>query len=131
MPLVLDPSKTGFEKVLRDYQIEALKMIWGSTGEGVTSREVYLHVNKVLGDNKSISRASIINFLNSMCDEGVLNYEEETCKGGMRRKYSPGVDEEGFKIFIAKSVFDSLMKDFPDQTIQAIKESLGPRFGKL
>jgi hypothetical protein len=131
MPLVLDPSKTGFEKVLRDYQIEALRMVWESTGEGVTSREVYLHVNKALGDDKSISRASIINFLNSMCDEGVLNYEEETCKGGMRRKYSPGVDEEGFKIFIAKSVFDSLMKDFPDQTIQAIKESLGPRFGKL
>jgi hypothetical protein len=66
-----------------------------------------------------------------MCDEGVLNYEEETCKGGMRRKYSPGVDEEGFKKHIAKSVFDSLMKDFPDQTIQAMKESLGPRFGKL
>ena len=131
MPLVLDPSKTGFEKVLRDYQIEALRMVWESTGKGVTSREVYLHVNKALGDDKSISRASIINFLNSMCDEGVLNYEEETCKGGMRRKYSPGVDEEGFKIFIAKSVFDSLMKDFPDQTIQAIKESLGPRFGKL
>jgi hypothetical protein len=131
MPLVLDPSKTGFEKVLRDYQIEALRMVWESTGEGVTSREVYLHVNKALGDDKSISRASIINFLNSMCDERVLNYEEETCKGGMRRKYSPGVDEEGFKIFIAKSVFDSLMKDFPDQTIQAIKESLGPRFGKL
>jgi hypothetical protein len=131
MPLVLDPSKTGFEKVLRYYQIEALRMVWESTGEGVTSREVYLHVNKALGDDKSISRASIINFLNSMCDEGVLNYEEETCKGGMRRKYSPGVDEEGFKIFIAKSVFDSLMKDFPDQTIQAIKESLGPRFGKL
>ncbi len=131
MPLVLDPSKTGFEKVLRDYQIEALRMVWESTGEGVTSREVYLHVNKVLGDDKSISRASIINFLNSMCDEGVLNYEEETCKGGMRRKYSPGVDEEGFKVFIAKSVFDSLMKDFPDQTIQAVKESLGPRLGNL
>jgi predicted transcriptional regulator len=131
MPLVLDPSKTGFEKVLRDYQIEALRMVWESTSEGVTSREVYLHVNKALGDDKSISRASIINFLNSMCDEGVLNYEEETCKGGMRRKYSPGVDEEGFKKHIAKSVFDSLMKDFPDQTIQAMKESLGPRFGKL
>ncbi|MFB0558128.1 MAG: BlaI/MecI/CopY family transcriptional regulator [Candidatus Bathyarchaeia archaeon] len=128
---MLDPSKSGFEKVLRDYQIEALKMVWNSTSDGVTSREVYLHVNKALEGNKTISRASIINFLNSMCDEGVLNYEEETCKGGMRRKYFPGLDEDDFKKYIAKSVFDSLLKDFPDQTIEAIKESLGSRASEI
>ena len=78
MPLVMDPSKSGFEKVLRDYQVEALRIVWNKDGGGVTSREAYLHVNKELGGVKTISRASIINFLNSMCDEGVLNYEEET-----------------------------------------------------
>ncbi|MCW3978933.1 MAG: hypothetical protein NWF12_04230, partial [Candidatus Bathyarchaeota archaeon] len=92
MPLVLDPSKSGFEKVLRDYQIEALRMVWGSAETGATSREVYLHVNKELEGIKTVSRASIINFLNGMCDEGVLTYEEETCKGGLRRKYFPGLD---------------------------------------
>lgn len=131
LPLVLDPSKSGFEKVLRDYQIEALKMVWDGTGDGVTSREVYLHVNKALEGTKTISRASIINFLNSMCDEEVLAYEEETCKGGMRRKYFPGLDEDGFKKYIAKSVFDSLLKDFPDQTIEAMKESLGSRASEV
>jgi hypothetical protein len=131
MPLVLDPSKTGFEKVLRDYQVESLKIVWDTEDNGVTSREVYLHVNNALKGTKTISRASIINFLNSMCDEGVLTYEEETCKGGMRRKYFPGMDEGGFKKYIAKSVFDSLMKDFPDHTIEAIKDSLGSRAGEL
>lgn len=131
MPLVLDPSKSGFEKVLRDYQIEALKMVWKNVGKPVTSREVYQHVNKAMGGDKSISRASIINFLNSMCDEGVLAYEEETCKGGMRRKYSPGLDEDGFKKYIARSVFDSLYRDFPEQTIDALKESLGSKAVKL
>ena len=125
VPLVLDPSKSGFEKVLRDYQIVALKMVWGNVETGATSREVYLHVNKALEGVRTISRASIINFLNSMCDMGVLAYEEETCKGGMRRKYFPGLDEEGFKKYIAKSVFDSLLKDFPEQTKEALKESLG------
>ena len=127
LPLVMDPSKSGLEKVLRDYQVEALRIVWNNDGGGVTSREAYLHVNRELGGVKTISRASIINFLNSMCDEGVLNYEEETCKGGMRRKYSPEQDEDEFKKYIARSVFDSLLKDFPKQTIEALRESLGAK----
>ena len=125
MPFTIDPDKTGFEKVLRDYQIEALRMVWDDDPKGVTSREVYQHVNKQLEGVRTISRASIINFLNAMCDEGVVNYVEETCKGGTRRKYSTGLDEEEFKKHIAKSVLESLLKDFPDQTIAAVKETLG------
>lgn len=123
MPLVIDPAKNGFEKVLREYQIESLKLIWDHKGDGMTSREVYLAVNEVLG-TKSVSRASIINFLNAMCDEGVLAFEEETCKGGMRRKYSTGLDESGFKVHIAETVLKSLVVDFPEETISAIKNSL-------
>jgi hypothetical protein len=125
LPIVFNPIKDGFEKVLRDYQIEALKMVWENPEKGVTSREVYVYVNKALEGVRTVSRASIINFLNSMCDDDVLNYEEETCKGGMRRKYFPGLDEEGFKKYIATTVFESLMKDFPGQTIKALCESLG------
>ena len=123
MPLVIDPTKDGFEKVLREYQIEALKLIWANKGDGMTSREVYIAVNDVLGA-RSVSRASIINFLNAMCDEGVLDFEEETCKGGMRRKYSTCLDESGFKVHIAEMVLKSLVVDFPDETISAIKNSL-------
>jgi hypothetical protein len=131
LPLVLDPNKSGFEKVLRDYQVEALKTVWKNLEEGVNSREVYIRVNKELEGVKTISRASIINFLNSMCDEGVVNYTEETCKGGVRRKYFPGLTEEGFKKYIARSVIDSLMKDFPEQTIEALRESLGSKGGDI
>ena len=123
MPLVIDPTKNGFEKVLREYQIESLKLIWAHKGDGMTSREVYLAVNEVLG-SKSVSRASIINFLNAMCDEGVLAFEEETCKGGMRRKYSTGLAESGFKVHIAEMVLKSLVVDFPNETVSAIKNSL-------
>ena len=121
--MIIDPSKNGLEKVLRDYQIEALELIWGNTGGGLTSREVYEAVNRSLG-GKTVSRASIINFLNAMCDEGVLAFEEETCKGGMRRKYSKGMDENGFKRYIASTLLSSLMKDFPEETVEAIRGSL-------
>jgi hypothetical protein len=121
--LIVDPSKNGLEKVLRDYQIEALKVVWSNTGDGLTSREVYEAVNEKLG-SKSVSRASIINFLNAMVDDGVLDFEEETCKGGMRRKYAKGLDEDGFKRHIASTVIQSLLRDFPDQTVEVLKESL-------
>ena len=125
MPFVVDPGKTGFEKVLRDYQIEALRMVWDDDPKGVTSRDVYRHVNKQLEGVRTISRASIINFLNAMCDESVLAYVEETCKGGTRRKYFTGMDEGEFKKHIAKSVLESLLNDFPDQTLEAVKETMG------
>ena len=124
MTLVIDPSRNGLEKVLRDYQIEAMKLIWDHDRDGMTSREVYDATNIKLGGGKSVSRASIINFLNAMCDEGVLDYEEETCKGGIRRKYKKGLDEKGFKKFIVSEVLTSMMNDFPNETIAAIKETL-------
>jgi len=124
VPIVIDPSKDGLEKVLRDYQIEALRRIWSHNGEGLTSRDVYEAVNEMLDGGRSVSRASIINFLNAMCDEGVLDFEEETCKGGMRRRYRKGMDEAAFKTHVASTVLRSLMKDFPDQTVEAIRSNL-------
>jgi predicted transcriptional regulator len=124
LPFTLDLSKRGLEKIFREYQIKAMKVIWESTNDGLTSREVYDHVNRVLEDTKSISRASIINFLNAMCDEGVLNYKEETCKGGVRRRYSKAMDEERFMIYVAKSALESLMRDFPIETRRALSDHL-------
>jgi predicted transcriptional regulator len=122
---VLDPNKTGFEKVLQDYQIAALKVVWKNKDGGVTSRDVYLQSMEDLEGVRTISRASIINFLNSMCDEGVLSYDEETCKGGTRSRCSSVLNEEGYVKYIARSVIESLLKDFPEQTAEALREALG------
>ena len=70
----------------------------------------------MLGENRSVSRASIINFLNRMVDEGVLNYVEESGKDGFHRVYSPRLDESGFAEELAKSIILSLARDFPDET---------------
>ena len=121
MNFVLDPKASGLGKVLREYQREALRFMWKSEGKGLTSRIVHSHVNERLNGGKSISRASIINFLNAMVDEGVLDYVEETGKGGFHRVYSAKIDEAGFKRMLAKSFIASLMKDFPDETKKVIK----------
>jgi len=122
MTLTFDPAGEGLAKVLRDYQIEALRIVWTKGDDGAISKEVWQHTNKVLKGIRTISRASIINFLNAMVEEGVLNYENETCKGGTRRIYTPKLDERGFKKHIANTVLTSLIKDFPEETKETLKE---------
>ena len=125
----IDPSGEDLRKVLRDYQEEALRFIWTKGEKGANSRETWLHVNETLRGKRKISRASIINFLNAMCDEGVLNYREETCKGGNRRIYTPKLDEAGFRLHIAETVLGSLLRDWPDETITAFTHSIKDKPG--
>ena len=120
LTLKFDPEKKGLAKILRNYQIEALKSVWNNSEKGLSSREVYKYVNgKIDG---SISRASIITFLNQMADERVLEYEERIGKGGFRRVYTPRLNESAFKKYVAKTMITSLLKDFPEETKTAISK---------
>ena len=120
MTLKFDPEKKGLAKILRNYQIEALKSLWKNSEKGLTSREVYEYVNgKIDG---SISRASIINFLKAMADERVLNYKERTGKGGHHRVYTPRLNESEFKKYVAQTMINSLLKDFPEETKAVISK---------
>jgi hypothetical protein len=122
MPITVDTSSEGLEMVLKDYQEAALRYLWRLDGEGASSRDVWVQVNDDLMGKRTISRASIINFLNSMVDEGVLNYTETTGKGGHRRIYSAKYDEAGFKQYIAKVVLGNLLRDFPEETRKALQK---------
>ena len=121
MTLTIDTAGEGLAMVLKDYQEEALKYLWRLNGDGASSRDVWVQVNKDLEGRRTISRASIINFLNSMVDEGVLNYIEITGKGGHRRIYSAKYDEAEFKQFVAETVLKNLLRDFPDETTKALQ----------
>jgi len=121
MTITIDTANKGLAMVLKDYQEEALRLIWSKEGEGSSSRDVWSQVNKRLKGERSISRASIINFLNAMVDEGVLDYIEITGKGGHRRIYSSKLDEEAYKRHIAETVLNNLMRDFPEETKEAIE----------
>jgi hypothetical protein len=122
MPITVDTSGEGLAMVLKDYQEVALRYLWRLDGEGASSRDVWVQVNDDLMGKRTISRASIINFLNSMVDEGVLNYTEITGKGGHRRIYSAKYDEAGFKQYIAKVVLGNLLRDFPEETRKALQK---------
>ena len=124
MPLKISLGETGFNSVLKPYQIEAMKYLWANPDEGRSSREVYDAVNEALQGRDSISRASIINSLNDLVDEGVLGFHEITGKGGHRRIYTSKYDESGFKRFISDTVLRFLLQEFPEEAVPAIRKSI-------
>jgi hypothetical protein len=69
-----DPAKQGLRKTLREYEEIALRYIWAVGEEGAGSGKTWSHTNEQLGDGGSISRASIIFYLNRMVEEGVLDF---------------------------------------------------------
>jgi len=122
MSFIIDSSKKGLSIVLRHYEELALRYVWSNPEKGVASRETLIYVNQSLGQTGSISRASIINFLNRMVDQNILSYKEKSTKGGMKRVYFPKLDEKGFKLLISKSIIMNLLRDFPEETEQALKD---------
>ena len=117
-----DPSKHGLRKTLKEYEEISLRYIWNQGENGEGSGKTWKAVNEALGQDKSSSRASVIFFLNRMVDQGVLDYRSATGKGGHHRVYYPIMDERGYKKYLLKTVVESLMRDFPEETIEALKE---------
>ncbi len=111
--VVYDTSKDGLETVFKPYHAEIMRFIWEHGKNGVTSREAEDHL-KTYHDKKS--RAAVIFTLNEMVDDDVLSYEEETCKGGHRKRYYPKLNKKQFEIRLVNIVLQSLLSEFPEAT---------------
>ncbi|MBM3292042.1 hypothetical protein FJY84_05135 [Candidatus Bathyarchaeota archaeon] len=115
-----DTSKTNLQAIYTNWQVKALNVVWKNP-EGVISRIVWEKVNEIM-PGESISRASIINFLEDMRETGILKGVEETGKGGYHWVYSPAMDEAGLKKYLATKLVEALVKSFPEETKQTIKK---------
>lgn len=85
----------------RPYEIIGWDVIWNSP-EAMGSGAVWKKVNYELGPDDSISRASIIFFLNREVDKGFMAWKDATGKGGHHRLYSPLVDLKGLTLQISR-----------------------------
>jgi len=117
--LVFETAEVGLRSVLREWEEIALKTVWESH-EGLNSRKVCEQVNQRLSPN-TISRASVITFLEDMREMGVLKGEEKTGKGGYHWVYTPAMDESGFRKYLATTLITVLLRDFPEETKNTIK----------
>jgi hypothetical protein len=109
-----DMSEKGLLTLFKPYQAALLEHIWELNNPdrvGITSGQAYEFM-KDHPDSKS--RASLIFFLNDMVEEGVLEYEEESGKGGYHRVYYPRMDREQFAQHVVETITDKLNEVFPE-----------------
>ncbi len=118
---MFDPSKMGLRKTLKEYEELALRYIWETGDEGAGSGLTWRAVNERLEEGKTISRASVIFFLNRMLDQGVLGFRDATGKGGHHKIYITKLDENGYKKYIVRTLLESVSKDFPKETEEVLQ----------
>jgi hypothetical protein len=121
---VFDPSEREFRKVLREYEELELRFLWSVGDDGAGSRAVMEAVNEGLGAGNSKSRATFIQSLNRLVDWDVLGFREGTGKGGHHRIYFPLMDEAGFLSYLLETMVESMRRDFPEETREALNEYL-------
>ncbi len=109
--LTIDLSMDGLALVFKDYQAVIMQNLW-KEGIGHSSRDAWVKAIEVMRRDKnirdSISRASVINFMNAMVDEGILGYHEITGKGGHRRIYKANMTEKEFWEYVTGLVNEKL-----------------------
>lgn len=93
MRMKIDLSKDGLALFYKPYEIIGWDVVWNSP-EAIASGAVWEKVNFGLGPNKTISRASVIFFLNRQVDLGFMGWKDATGKGGHHRLYFPQVNME-------------------------------------
>jgi len=121
MPLAMKSSQEDLAMFFKDWQILALHHLWNIFPAGANSRSVWTNVNESL--ERSISRTSIIIFLNHMVDEALLTYTETISIGGRQRVYYMKYGETEFKQHIAGLIITKLLKEYPQETRKALSEN--------
>lgn len=85
----LDTAKNGINAIWRNYESESIRYLLERGEAGSGSGAVFDHVLFKLAElGETISRASIIFFLNRLVDDGLATYTEKTGKGGVHKVYA-------------------------------------------
>ena len=111
-----DPSQPGLGKTLKKWEELALRYIWEVGEVGAGSGTIWKNVNEQLGSGESISRTSVIFFMNRLLEQGVLGFRDGTGKGGHHKIYYPLMDEKGYLKYLLKTMVESMKRDFPEET---------------
>ncbi len=106
-------EEEGLHTLFKPYQVILLEYLWKlneSKRVSVKSSEAYKHLLK---HPEKKSRASVIFSLNDMVDDGILDFEDRTGKGGHHRAYFPKMSKDEFAVFAYNKITAKLKKAFP------------------
>jgi len=106
-----DTEKDGLHTIFKPYQAVLMEDIWevnSKTRTGTTSGKAHELLQKTGDEDLMKSRAAVILFLNDMVEEGVLDYEERTGKGGHHRVYYPKMTRDEFGQYVVSAIMEKL-----------------------
>lgn len=126
MKIEVDLSQDGLSMFFKPYEVLGWDRVWNaSEAEPVGSFGVFEHMNFGLGPGKTISRASVILFLNKQVDLGFMAWKDATGKGGHRRLYYPLVNMTELGLTISRCMAEK-MRGLTYEAIEYDKGVPGP-----
>ena len=98
-------------KKVSEYKIAIIRRFFDDPSN-LNSRQIYNFLKTTM--EKHPSRASVINYMNELCEDGYMKFIEKTGKGGYHRIYFLDMSNDEFT--------DKIYKDTQEQLDQLIKQ---------
>ena len=112
---MFDTSKEGLETLMKPYKVALMEHIWEINEKertGTTSGQAHIYLTET-GDRELMkSRAAVCFFLDDMVEEGVLEFELKTGKGGHHRVYFPAMNREEYGQYVTETITNKLKEVF-------------------
>ncbi len=115
----LDTDKKGLEAIFKEWHVPLIgELFKGESGSGKLYKFTEEHDIRTggKGSSSSVSRASIIFFLNDLVDEEILTYEYRTGKGGHHRVYKMLFTREELAHKLIGQFVNKLLEVFPEES---------------
>ena len=109
--MIFDTEKDGLHTIFRPYKAALMEHIWevnSETRTGTTSGQAHERLQKTGNEDLMMSRASVNFFFDDMVEEGVLEREEESGKGGYHGVYYPKMTREEFGQYVVSAIMEKL-----------------------
>jgi len=90
----VSPSIPSAQRKLSKYTKLALEHIRVSKYKGTTAEELWIYLNKSLPPDSPVSKASVINFLDTMKGKGLIHFTEKAYNGSHQKVYYPTANWE-------------------------------------
>lgn len=121
----LDVNRTSLSAIFKDWQIKALALIPNGDIAPIGSRFVCEQTNNYLQKEtepsvQSISRASVINFLEMLRKRELIKGILATGKGGKRYLYKYQVNRDQFNHEVSEMLVASLVQEYPKVNMMQI-----------
>ncbi len=114
----LDTDREGLEAIFKEWHVPLIEKFF--SGFPLKSSEAHSFLKKkgikARQGRGTVSRASVIFFLNDMIDDGLLEYTKDTGKGGYHRIYTMPLTREEFAHKIISLFVDTLRTSFPQES---------------